>query len=56
LLLDVSGSAGGVRDGSENRFSLDVAENFITNVPPEAEIGLGFFYSKLIPISLPTKD
>jgi hypothetical protein len=57
LLLDVSGSMmeGAVR-GSEGRFSLDVAENFVTNFPPETEIGLGFFYSKMIPVSLPTKD
>jgi hypothetical protein len=56
LLLDVSGSMEGAGPGFEGRFSLDVAENFVNNLLPETEIGLGFFYSKLIPISLPTKD
>jgi hypothetical protein len=55
LLLDVSGSEG-ASASTEGRFSIDVAENFITNMPPETEIGLGFFYNKLIPISLPTTD
>jgi len=54
LLLDVSGSIGGVTDG--RRFSLGVAENLLQNMPPETAIGLAFFYSKLIPISPPTTD
>lgn len=56
LLLDVSGSMDGMRQGFEGKFSLDVAENFVSNMPPETAIGLGFFYTELIPITPPTTD
>ena len=56
LLIDVSGSMRGLGPGFEGRFSLDVAENLVSNMAPETMIGLGFFYAKLIPILPPTTD
>jgi len=56
LLLDVSGSMKGMAPGFEARFSLDVAENFVYSMAPETAIGLGFFYTELLPISPPTTD
>jgi hypothetical protein len=56
LLLDVSGSMHGIGPGIKSRFSLDVAEDFVFNMAPETAVGLGFFYAKLIPISVPTTD
>jgi hypothetical protein len=56
LLLDVSGSMKGTGTGFVGTFSLDLAEHFISNMPPETAIGLGFFYTKLIPVVPPTTD
>jgi hypothetical protein len=56
LLLDISGSMTGFGAGFVGKFSLDLAEHFASNMPQETAIGLGFFYTKLIPVLPPTTD
>jgi hypothetical protein len=56
LLLDVSGSMKGMGTGFVGKFSLDLAEHFVSNMAPETAIGLGYFYTELIPVLPPTTD
>ncbi len=56
LLLDISGSMNSTGTGFVGKFSVDLAEHFASNMPPETAIGLGFFYSELIPVLRPTTD
>jgi len=56
LLLDVSGSMQDVISGYEGTYSLNLAEDLVSMIPPESAIGLGFFYTELIPVLRPTTD
>ncbi len=56
LLLDTSGSIHGNTSAFEMNFSVDLAEDLASHMPPASEIGLGFFYKDLVPVSLPNTD
>jgi len=56
LLLDVSGSMHSKASDFATNFSISLAEDLASTMPPDAEIGLAFFNSVLVPVLAPTKD
>lgn len=56
LLVDVSGSMRNPRSESNWNFMVDVAENLLSGLPPDSEVGLGFFSNELEPFARPTTD
>jgi hypothetical protein len=56
LLLDISGSMQGLITGHEDNYSVELARDLVANMPPESAIGLGFFYTELVPVLRPTSD
>jgi len=56
LLLDISGSMFSRASDFSINFSIGLAEDLASTMPPDAEIGLAFFNSVLVPVLAPTKD
>jgi hypothetical protein len=56
LLIDVSGSMRDPRSESNWNLMEDVAEDLLAGLPPDSEIGLGFFSKEIEPIVRPTTD
>lgn len=56
LLIDVSGSMRDPRSESNWNFIVGLAEELVSEMPPDSEIGLGFFSKELEPVARPTTD
>ena len=56
LLLDIRGSMDNSTSNFDRNLSQNVAENLISSLPPDSEIGLGFFYKEFTPVALPSTN
>jgi hypothetical protein len=56
LLVDTSGSMQGTGSTYQRDYALLVAEDIVSNLPPDIPIGLGYFSSTLQPVLRPTLD